>query len=125
MSVKTKVPATTKHTLTPLLPSHILTPFREVTTEVFLAASSVQSERSALFVGWALLVSYDLFLNADDETLSFDIPCDDGHETVDVWCPEGSGSEDIEFFRSQVCCRRLVSVKRTGRGGQEIEIAAE
>ncbi|CAM9989804.1 unnamed protein product, partial [Ascophyllum nodosum] len=35
------------------------------------------------------------------ETLSFDIPCDDGNGFVDVWCPEGSASEDIEFFRSQ------------------------
>ena len=70
---------------------------------MFLAAASVRSPRSALFVAWSLLVSYDLFLNADDETLSFDIPCDDGNGFVDVWCPEGSASEDIEFFRSQVC----------------------
>lgn len=79
-----------------------LNALREVTTEVFLSASSVGAPQSALFVAWAQLLCFDIFLNVDNETQSFDIPCDDGNGFVDVWCPEGAASDDIPFFRSQV-----------------------
>lgn len=53
-------------------------------------------------MAWGQLVSFDIFLNADNETESFDIPCDDGGGIVDVWCPTGADSEAIPFYRSQV-----------------------
>lgn len=76
---------------------------REVTTEVFLSTSSVVTPQSALFVAWGQLMSFDLFLNADDAAEAFDVPCNVGAGSlVDVWCPEGAASDDISFFRSQV-----------------------
>lgn len=71
-------------------------------TEVFLSSSSVRAPQNALFVAWGQLVSFDIFLNSEDETQSFDIPCDDGGGFADVWCPEGAASDAIPFFRSQV-----------------------
>lgn len=73
---------------------------REVLSGVFLAAPSSSSSTSALFVGWGLLIGYDLFLNEDNASEPLDIACDDA-PLVDVWCPLGSSSEPISFNRSQ------------------------
>lgn len=53
-------------------------------------------------MAWGQLLSFDIFLNSDEETESFDIPCDDGGGVADVWCPEGVDSDPIPFLRSQV-----------------------
>ena len=71
---------------------------RELLSEVFLAAPTSGSTASALFVGWGLLVGYDLFLNRANASEPLDIECDDGSR--DVWCPLGSLSDPILFERS-------------------------
>ena len=95
--------------LPPSLPRHaynLLWPptgqceFRELLSEVFLATPSSSSARSVLFVGWGLLVGFDIFLNEDNASEPLDIACDDP-SLVDVWCPLGSLSEPISFNRSQ------------------------
>lgn len=73
---------------------------REVLSEVFLAAPSSSSSTSALFVGWGLLVGYDLFLTEDNASEPLNVACDDA-SLVDVWCPLGLLSESISFNRSQ------------------------
>ena len=45
-------------------------------------------------------LTYDMYLNVDNSSEPFNIPCDDGGGIVDVWCPQGAASEDISFFRS-------------------------
>lgn len=70
-------------------------------TEVFLSSTPATSTRSALFVAWGQLLTYDMHLNVDNSSEPFTVPCNDGvGGTVDVWCPEGAASEDISFFRS-------------------------
>ena len=54
---------------------------------------------SALFIGWGLLVGYDLFLNEDNSSEPLDIACNNA-SIADVWCPLGSLSELISFNRS-------------------------
>ena len=73
---------------------------REVLTEVFLSTPSSSSATSALFVGWGLLIGYDLFSNEDNASEPLDIACDNA-PFVDVWCPLGSQSESIPFNRSR------------------------
>lgn len=68
-------------------------------SEVFLEAPSSSSTASALFVGWGLLVGYDLFLNQDNASEPLDIPCNDA-ASRDVWCPLGALSDPIPFARS-------------------------
>ena len=74
--------------------------FRELLSEVFLTAPPSSSATSALFVGWGLLVGFDLFLHEDNASEPLDIACDDPL-LADVWCPLGSLSEPISFNRSQ------------------------
>lgn len=73
---------------------------REVMTEVFLASEPAISTRSALFVAWGQLLAFDMYLNVDNSSEPFDIPCNDGAGLIDVWCPQGAASDDISFFRS-------------------------
>ena len=70
---------------------------REVTTDVFQASSAAVSIKSALFVAWGQLLTYDISLTIDNSTEPFDVPCND---VVDVWCPLGASSDEISFDRS-------------------------
>ena len=70
---------------------------REVTTDIFLTSSAAISTKSALFVAWGQLLTYDLSLTIDNSTEPFDVPCND---VVDVWCPLGVSSDEISFDRS-------------------------
>lgn len=79
-------------------PSHHTS--RELLSEVFLAAPSTSSTASALFVGWGLLVGYDLFLTQENASEPLDIPCNDA-AILDVWCPLGAVSDPIPFNRSE------------------------
>lgn len=76
---------------------------REILSEVFLAAPSESSATSALYVGWGLLVGFDMVLNRDNASEPYPIECNNPPIT-DVWCPAGSQSEDIPFHRC-VCAR--------------------
>lgn len=67
---------------------------------MFLANPSTSSTANALFVGWGLLVGYDLFLTQDNVSEPLDIACNDA-EIRDVWCPQGSLSDPIPFSRSE------------------------
>ena len=58
------------------------------------------STKSAVFIAWGQLITYDLSLTADNSSEPFDIPCDDGGVSFDAWCPLGENSEDISFDRS-------------------------
>eukprot|EP00904_Undaria_pinnatifida_P011388 jgi/Undpi1/737/HiC_scaffold_10.g04201.m1 len=73
---------------------------REVLSEVFLSTPPSSSATSALFVGWGLLVGYDLCLNEDNASEPLNIDCNNV-PLVDVWCPLGSRSESISFNRSR------------------------
>ena len=73
---------------------------REVLSEVFLETPPSSAATSALFIGWGLLVGYDLFLNGDNASDPFDMECNNV-TLADVWCPEGSLSDPIPFHRSQ------------------------
>lgn len=79
---------------------HVRTPAarRELLSEVFLVTPSSGSTASALFVGWGLLVGYDLFLNRDNTSEPLGVACNDASK--DVWCPLGSLSDPIPFDRS-------------------------
>ncbi|CAM9534507.1 unnamed protein product [Ascophyllum nodosum] len=68
-----------------------------VTTDIFLTSSAAISTKSALFVAWGQLLTYDLSLTIDNSTEPFDVPCND---VVDVWCPLGVSSDEISFDRS-------------------------
>lgn len=74
---------------------------RELLSEVFLEAPPVSSSTSALFVGWGLLLGYDMFLNAENASEPLDIECNAGAAIADVWCPLGTLSDPIPFNRSQ------------------------
>ena len=69
-------------------------------SKVFLSTPPSSSTTSALFVGWGLLVGYDLFLNRDNASEPLDIACDDA-SLADGLCPQGSLSGSISFNRSQ------------------------
>lgn len=69
-------------------------------TEVFRSSKAAVSSKSALFVAWGQLLTYDMALTVDNTSEPFDIDCDDGGGTADVWCPLGTASEAIPFFRS-------------------------
>lgn len=69
-------------------------------SDVFLATPSSKSTMSALFVGWGLLLGYDIFLNQDNATEALDVECNNA-ALADVWCPFGSDSDPISFNRSQ------------------------
>eukprot|EP00752_Nemacystus_decipiens_P001683 g1633.t1 len=75
---------------------------REVMTDVVLTSTASLMAKSALFVAWGQLVTFDLSLTRDNASEPFDVPCnaadDDG--TTDIWCPLGEASDDISFFRS-------------------------
>lgn len=73
---------------------------RELTSGLFRSTTSVPSTKSALFVAWGQLVTFDLSLTVDNSSEAFDIECDDGGGVVDVWCPLGEASDAIPFFRS-------------------------
>ncbi|CAM9558139.1 unnamed protein product [Pylaiella littoralis] len=75
---------------------------REVMTDVFLTSTAGLSSKSALFVAWGQLVTFDLALTQDNGTDPLPVPCNfaDDEEGTDVWCPLGDASEEIPFFRS-------------------------
>ena len=73
---------------------------REVMSDVFLSTTATVSTKSALFVAWGQLLTYDLSLTADNVSEPFDIGCDDRGGMADVWCPLGAESEEIPFNRS-------------------------
>eukprot|EP00904_Undaria_pinnatifida_P011027 jgi/Undpi1/7054/HiC_scaffold_21.g09528.m1 len=69
-------------------------------SDVFLSSTATTSTKSALFVAWGQLLTYDMSLTADNASEPFDMSCDDGGGLVDVWCPLGAVSDDIRFDRS-------------------------
>lgn len=71
-------------------------------TDVSLTSTASLSFKSALFVAWGQLLSYDLALTQDNTSEPFDVPCNpaDDNGGTDVWCPLGAASDDISFFRS-------------------------
>eukprot|EP00752_Nemacystus_decipiens_P002581 g2416.t2 len=74
---------------------------REVLTDVFLPSPPALSTKSALFVAWGQLLTYDIALTSDNSSEPFDIPCNDAvGGGIDVWCPLGANSDPIPFFRS-------------------------
>lgn len=73
---------------------------REVLSDVFLPSNPELSTKSALFIAWGQLLTYDLSLTRDNASEPFDVPCSAvGEEEIDVWCPLGAASEEIAFFR--------------------------
>lgn len=69
-------------------------------TDFFLSAPGVGADQSALFAAWGQLIAFDIFLNSDSSSESFDVLCDDGNGFYDVWCPQGADSDAISFYRS-------------------------
>eukprot|EP00904_Undaria_pinnatifida_P011028 jgi/Undpi1/7055/HiC_scaffold_21.g09529.m1 len=69
-------------------------------SDVFMSSTATVSTKSALFVAWGQLLTYDMSLTVDNASEPFDIACDDGGGGVDVWCPLGAVSDDIRFDRS-------------------------
>lgn len=69
-------------------------------TDVFRSSPPSVSQLNAISIAWGQLVLYDLSLTVDNTSEPFDIPCDDGGGSADVWCPLGEASEPIPFFRS-------------------------
>ena len=67
-------------------------------TDVFLSSTPAMSTKSALFAAWGQLLTYDMYLNVDNSSEPFNIPCDDGGGIVDVWCPQGAASEDLSLI---------------------------
>lgn len=47
-------------------------------TDVFLPSPPALSTKSALFLAWGQLLTYDLSLTADNSSEPFDVPCNDG-----------------------------------------------
>eukprot|EP00904_Undaria_pinnatifida_P011031 jgi/Undpi1/7058/HiC_scaffold_21.g09532.m1 len=68
--------------------------------DVFLSSTAKVSTKSALFVAWGQLLTYDISLTVDNASDPFDVACDDGGGVVDLWCPLGADSDDIRFDRS-------------------------
>lgn len=73
---------------------------REILSEVFVSTPRSSSTTNALFVGWGLLVGYDLFLNRDNASEPLDIACVD-YSLADRRCSRASLSGPISFNRSQ------------------------
>ena len=69
-------------------------------SDVFMSSTATVSTKSALFVAWGQLLTYDMSLTVDNASEPFDIACDDGGGGLDVWCPLGAVSDDIRFDRS-------------------------
>ena len=69
-------------------------------SDVFLATPPSSSATSALFIGWGILLGYDIFLNVDNPLDPLNIECNNA-SLADVWCPEGSLSDPIPFDRSE------------------------
>ena len=75
---------------------------RDLTVGFFTKIPVAGNSKSALFVAWGQLVSFDLFRNTDNLSEPFNVPCEtsDGiREERDVWCPLGKGSDPIPFYR--------------------------
>lgn len=70
-------------------------------TDVFLSSTHVVSAKSAMFVAWGLLLTYDLSLTVDNTSEPFNVPCDDGNGLPDVWCPLEVLSDEVSFYRSE------------------------
>lgn len=91
---------------------------REVTTEVFLASPPAVSTKSALFIAWGQLLTYDLALTSDNASEPFDVPCNEGEKKeveADVPCrllpcaffgvSQGGGSQPVSRSpRVWLCC---------------------
>lgn len=73
---------------------------REVMSDVFLSTTAAVSTKSALFVAWGQLLTYDMSLTVENGSEPFNIACDEGGGAVDVWCPVGADSDEIIFDRS-------------------------
>lgn len=65
-----------------MLPLGVHWPSREVMTDVFLASPPAVSAKSALFIAWGQLLTYDLALFKDNSSEPFDVPCNDGGKHV-------------------------------------------
>lgn len=70
-------------------------------TDVYRSSPPSVTDMNAVSIAWGQLLLYDLSLNVDNTSEPFDIPCDDGGGSIDVWCPQGNASEPISFFRSE------------------------
>ncbi|CAB1101232.1 unnamed protein product [Ectocarpus sp. CCAP 1310/34] len=70
-------------------------------TDVFLSSPPKVSEMNTVFIAWGQLLLLDLSYTVDNSSEPFDIACDDGGGSVDVWCPLGEASDPISFFRSE------------------------
>lgn len=69
-------------------------------TDVYRSSPPSVSHMNAVSVAWGQLLLYDLSLTVDNSSEPFDIPCDDGGGSIDIWCPQGESSDPIPFFRS-------------------------
>lgn len=47
-------------------------------TDVFLPSPPALSTKSALFIAWGQLLTYDISLTMDNSSEPFDVPCNDG-----------------------------------------------
>lgn len=56
---------------------------------------------NAVSVAWGQLLLFDLSYTVDNSSDPFNVRCDDGGGSVDVWCPLGEDSDPIPFFRSE------------------------
>ncbi|CAM9852240.1 unnamed protein product, partial [Ectocarpus sp. 8 AP-2014] len=74
---------------------------RELMTDVFLSSPPSVSDMNAISIAWGQLLLLDLSYTVDNSSEPFDIACDDGGGSVDVWCPLGEASDPIPFFRSE------------------------
>ncbi|CBJ27734.1 peroxidase [Ectocarpus siliculosus] len=74
---------------------------RELMTDVFLSSPPSVSDMNAVSIAWGQLLLLDLSYTVDNSSEPFEIACDDGGGSVDVWCPLGEASDPIPFFRSQ------------------------
>lgn len=70
-------------------------------TDVFLSSPPSVSDMNAVSIAWGQLLLLDLSYTVDNSSEPFDIACDDGGGSVDVWCPLGEASDPISFFRSE------------------------
>lgn len=70
-------------------------------TDVFRASPPSVSHLNAVSIAWGQLLLFDLSRTVDNTSEPFNIPCDDGGGVIDIWCPQGSASDPIEFYRSE------------------------
>lgn len=99
---------------------------REVMTDVFLASPPAVSPKSALFIAWGQLLTYDLALIKDNSSEPFDVPCNDGTkqnaaELPMAWCRASSIADRFDGGMSVVVAKSVpcsISSWRRAHQGQ-------